>query len=79
VVCDSAYAASATLDDRPAKVHVISRLRMDAALWRCRPHGSGKRVSLGYHRWLTKTTEEEAQTHVEEYHRRSATRPPTRR
>jgi SRSO17 transposase len=37
VVCDSAYAASATLDDRPAKVHVISRLRMDAALWTSPP------------------------------------------
>lgn len=37
VVCDSAYAASATLEDRPANVHVISRLRMDAALWTSPP------------------------------------------
>ena len=33
VVADSLYAGRALLDDRPANVHVISRLRMDAALW----------------------------------------------
>src|SRR5207248_695072 len=32
-VCDSAYAARTTLEQRPANVHVVSRLRMDAALW----------------------------------------------
>jgi len=30
---DSAYAARTTLEDRPASVSVISRLRLDAALW----------------------------------------------
>jgi hypothetical protein len=33
LVCDSAYAGRALLVDRPANVHVISRLRLDAALW----------------------------------------------
>lgn len=33
LVCDSAYAGRAVLADRPANVHVISRLRLDAALW----------------------------------------------
>ena len=37
VVCDSAYAASTTLEARPTNVHVISRLRMDAALWASAP------------------------------------------
>ena len=32
-VCDSAYAARTTLEQRPRQVHVVSRLRMDAALW----------------------------------------------
>jgi hypothetical protein len=30
---DSAYAGRTTLEDRPANVHVLSRLRPDAALW----------------------------------------------
>jgi hypothetical protein len=33
VVADSAYAGRTLLEQRPANVHVISRLRMDAALW----------------------------------------------
>jgi hypothetical protein len=33
LLCDSAYAARTTLEDRPPNVQVISRLRMDAALW----------------------------------------------
>jgi hypothetical protein len=33
VECDSAYACRTILEQRPATVHVISRLRMDAALW----------------------------------------------
>ena len=33
VVTDSAYAGRTLLEQRPAKVQVISRLRMDAALW----------------------------------------------
>lgn len=37
VVCDSAYAASTILEGRPERVHVISRLRMDAALWTSPP------------------------------------------
>jgi hypothetical protein len=37
MVCDSAYAASTLLEARPANVHVISRLRMDAALWTSPP------------------------------------------
>lgn len=37
VVCDSAYAARALLEARPPRVHVISRLRMDAALWTSPP------------------------------------------
>jgi hypothetical protein len=32
LVCDSAYAARTTLEDRPGPVHVISRLRLDATL-----------------------------------------------
>lgn len=37
VVCDSAYAASTLLEARPGGVDVISRLRMDAALWTSPP------------------------------------------
>jgi hypothetical protein len=37
LVCDSAYAARTILEARPANVHVISRLRMDAALWTLPP------------------------------------------
>jgi len=33
VVADSAYAGRALLEQRPDNVHLISRLRMDAALW----------------------------------------------
>lgn len=33
VVADSAYAGRVLLEQRPANVHVISRLRSDAALW----------------------------------------------
>ncbi len=37
LVCDSAYAGRTVLEDRPAQVHVISRLRLDAALWTVPP------------------------------------------
>jgi hypothetical protein len=37
VVCDSLYAARTVLRDRPPRVHAISRLRMDAALWTSPP------------------------------------------
>src|SRR5918998_823501 len=66
-VVDSAYAGQELLRDRPATVHVISRLRLDAALWtrprrRCpgqigRPRKRGKRVpaphmlAVGWRRW----------------------------
>ena len=53
-VVDSAYAGQALLERRPPTVHVISRLRMDAALWtrprrrrpgqKGRPRKRGKRV-----------------------------------
>jgi DDE superfamily endonuclease len=33
VVADSVYAGRTMLEDRPPNVHLISRLRMDAALW----------------------------------------------
>jgi hypothetical protein len=33
VVADSLYAGRALLEERPERVHLISRLRMDAALW----------------------------------------------
>jgi hypothetical protein len=33
LVCDSAYVGRTILEQRPATLHVISRLRMDAALW----------------------------------------------
>jgi hypothetical protein len=46
VVADSAYAARPLLEDRPANVHVLSRLRLDAALWarapRRRPGQKGR-------------------------------------
>ena len=67
VLVDSAYAGQALLRRRPVNVHVISRLRMDAALWtrprrRCpgqigRPRKRGKRVpapqvlAAGWRRW----------------------------
>jgi DDE superfamily endonuclease len=38
LVCDSAYAGRALLEGRPARVHIISRLRLDAALWAIPPH-----------------------------------------
>jgi hypothetical protein len=37
VAVDSAYAGRCLLEDRPATVHLISRLRMDAALWTLPP------------------------------------------
>jgi DDE superfamily endonuclease len=37
LVCDSAYAGRALLEGRPEGVHVISRLRLDAALWTVPP------------------------------------------
>jgi hypothetical protein len=37
VVADSAYAGRTLLERRPRNVHVISRLRMDAALWTLPP------------------------------------------
>lgn len=37
VVADSAYAGRTLLEQRPPNVHVISRLRMDAALWTAPP------------------------------------------
>ncbi len=37
LVCDSAYAGRAVLEGRPATVQVISRLRLDAALWTVPP------------------------------------------
>jgi hypothetical protein len=53
-VVDSAYAARTLLEDRPANVHVLSRLRPDAALWarpgrrrpgqRGRPRRKGSRL-----------------------------------
>jgi DDE superfamily endonuclease len=67
VLVDSAYAGQELLRRRPAKVHIVSRLRMDAALWtrprrRCpgqigRPRKRGKRVpapqalAAGWRRW----------------------------
>jgi hypothetical protein len=53
LLCDSAYAGRALLEHRPANVHVISRLRLDAALWtvpprrrrhRGRPRRRGQRL-----------------------------------
>jgi SRSO17 transposase len=37
VLCDSAYACRTVLEQRPTNVHVVSRLRMDAALWTSPP------------------------------------------
>jgi hypothetical protein len=46
VAVDSAYAARTLLEDRPPQVHVLSRLRFDAALWarppRRRPGQKGR-------------------------------------
>jgi DDE superfamily endonuclease len=66
-VVDSAYAGQELLRDRPPTVHVISRLRLDAALWTRprrrrpgqigRPRKRGKRVpapqvlAAGWRRW----------------------------
>ncbi len=66
-IVDSAYAGQELLRRRPANVHVISRLRMDAALWTRprrrrpgqigRPRKRGKRVpapqalAAGWRRW----------------------------
>ena len=54
VVADSAYAGRTLLERRPGNVHVLSRLRLDAALWtrprrrtpgqKGRPRKRGKRV-----------------------------------
>ncbi len=54
VICDSAYAGRMILEKRPPNVHVISRLRMDAALYappppvtpgvKGRPRRRGKRL-----------------------------------
>jgi hypothetical protein len=52
VVADSAYAGRAILEQRPATVHVISRLRLDAALWarpgRRRPGQRGRPRRRGH-------------------------------
>lgn len=58
VVADSAYAGRTLLEQRPANVHVISRLRMDAALWtppaprapgqKGRPRRRGQRLPTPY-------------------------------
>jgi hypothetical protein len=66
-VVDSAYAGRELLRDRPPTVHIISRLRLDAALWTRprrripgqigRPRKRGKRVpapqvlAAGWRRW----------------------------
>ena len=51
-VVDSAYAARPLLEDRPANVQVLSRLRMDAALWarpgRRRPGQRGRPRKRGH-------------------------------
>jgi hypothetical protein len=51
-VVDCAYAARTLLEDRPANVHVLSRLRPDAALWarpgRRRPGQRGRPRRKGY-------------------------------
>jgi len=54
LVCDSAYAGRTLLESRPANVQVVSRLRLDAALWtpppprrpgrRGRPRRRGRRL-----------------------------------
>jgi hypothetical protein len=44
LVCDSAYAGRTLLEGRAANVHMISRLRLDAALWTAPPpHRAGQR------------------------------------
>ena len=52
VVVDSAYAGRALREGRPANVHVISRLRLDAALWarpgRRRPGQKGRPRRRGH-------------------------------
>jgi hypothetical protein len=66
-IVDSAYAGQELLRRRPANVHIVSRLRMDAALWTRprrrrpgqigRPRKRGKRVpapqvlAAGWRRW----------------------------
>src|SRR5207244_3213796 len=51
-VVDSAYAARPLLEGRPANVHVLSRLRPDAALWarpgRRRPGQRGRPRKRGH-------------------------------
>ena len=51
-VVDSAYSARTLLEDRPANVHVLSRLRPDAALWtrpgRRRPGQRGRPRRKGH-------------------------------
>jgi hypothetical protein len=67
VIVDSAYAGQELLRRRPVNVHIVSRLRMDAALWTRprrrrpgqigRPRKRGKRVpspqvlAAGWRRW----------------------------
>ena len=41
LVVDSAYAGRTVLEDRPSTVHVVSRLRFDAALYAPPPHRGG--------------------------------------
>jgi hypothetical protein len=52
VVVDSAYAGRTVLERRPANVHVLSRLRLDAALWarpgRRRPGQKGRPRRRGH-------------------------------
>ena len=44
LVCDSAYAGRTLLEGRAANVHLVSRLRLDAALWTPPPpHRPGRR------------------------------------
>ncbi|MCC6177174.1 MAG: transposase [Chloroflexi bacterium] len=55
-VVDSAYAARTLLEDRPVNVHVLSRLRPDAALWArpgCRRPGQRGRPRRKGHRLPT--------------------------
>jgi hypothetical protein len=71
LACDSAYAARTILEDRPGSVQVVSRLRLDAALWspppprrrgqRGRPRRKGRRLPSpkatagGCRQWRTGT------------------------
>jgi DDE superfamily endonuclease len=52
LVADSAYAGRTLLEDRPPTVHVLSRLRLDAALWarpgRRRPGQKGRPRRRGH-------------------------------